>query len=85
MIAIDKDSALLAHGPLPTVGMGAMTMEFKAPAGGMPRNVAKGDRVQFEFVMPKDSEPTLTSITPVAPVTPAPPQPGSPASSGGQR
>ncbi len=69
VIAIDKDSAVLAHGPLPTAGMGAMTMEFKAPAGGMPRNVAKGDRVQFEFVLPKDGEPTLTSITPV----PSPP------------
>ena len=71
VIAIDKDSALLAHGALPTVGMGAMTMEFKAPVEGMPRNVAKGDRVQFEFVMPKDDGPTLTSITPIAP-TPGP-------------
>jgi membrane fusion protein, copper/silver efflux system len=81
VISIDKDSALLAHGPLPTAGMGAMTMEFKAPAAGMPRNVAKGDRVQFEFVMPKDGEPTLTSITPVAPVPPASKTP----SSGAQR
>jgi Cu(I)/Ag(I) efflux system membrane fusion protein len=71
VIAIDQHSALLAHGPLPTAGMGAMTMEFKAPASGMPRNVAKGDRVQFEFVMPRDGEPTLTSIQPVAPVAPA--------------
>ena len=70
VISIDNDSALLEHGPLPTVGMGAMTMEFRAPASGMPRNVAKGDRVQFEFVMPKDGEPTLTSITPIAPFTP---------------
>ena len=70
VISIDKDSALLAHGPLTTAGMGAMTMEFKAPTSGMPRNVAKGDRVQFEFVLPKDGEPTLTSITPVAPVSP---------------
>ena len=70
VISIDKESALLAHGPLTTAGMGAMTMEFKAPAGGMPRNVAKGDKVQFEFVLPKDGEPTLTSITPVAPVSP---------------
>ncbi len=66
VISIDKDSALLEHGPLPTAGMGAMTMEFKAPASGMPRNVAQGDKVQFEFVMPKDGEPTLTSITPIA-------------------
>jgi Cu(I)/Ag(I) efflux system membrane fusion protein len=71
VIAIDPHSALLAHGPLPTAGMGAMTMEFKAPASGMPSNVAKGDRVQFEFVMPKDGEPTLTSIQPVAPAAPA--------------
>jgi len=74
VIAIDKDGAVLAHGPLPTAGMGAMTMEFKAPAGGMPRNVAKGDRVRFEFVMPKDGEPTLTSITPVAPASPQQPE-----------
>ena len=67
VVAIDKDSALLAHGALPTVGMGAMTMEFQAPANGMPRNVAKGDQVQFEFVMSKDDGPTLTSITPIAP------------------
>ncbi|MEO6017871.1 MAG: efflux RND transporter periplasmic adaptor subunit [Polaromonas sp.] len=67
VIAIDKDSALLAHGELPTAGMGAMTMEFKAPANGMPGNIAKGDRVQFEFVMPKDGDLTLTSITPTAP------------------
>ncbi|WP_382160763.1 efflux RND transporter periplasmic adaptor subunit [Hydrogenophaga sp. ANAO-22] len=71
VIAIDQHSALLAHGPLPTAGMGAMTMEFKAPASGMPSNVVKGDRVQFEFVMPQDGEPTLTSIQPLAPVTPA--------------
>ena len=67
VIAVDRYSALLAHGPLPTAGMGAMTMEFKAPAAGMPRNVAKGDQVRFEFVSPKDGELTLTTITPLAP------------------
>ncbi len=66
VVSIDQYSALLAHGPLPTVGMGAMTMEFKAPANGMPRNIARGDQVQFEFVLPPDGEPTLTSITPTA-------------------
>ena len=72
VVAIDKDSALLAHGELPTVGMGAMTMEFKAPANGMPKNVAKGDRVQFDFVMSEQDGPTLTSITPITPIAPAP-------------
>ena len=67
VIAVDRYSALLAHGPLPTAGMGAMTMEFKAPVAGMPRNVAKGDQVRFEFVIPKDGELTLTTITPLAP------------------
>ena len=78
VISVDRYSALLAHGPLPTAGMGAMTMEFKAPASGMPRNVAKGDQVRFEFVLPKDAEPTLTTITPLAPdTTPASTPPAS--------
>ena len=72
VVAIDKDSVLLEHGELPTVGMGAMTMEFKAPASGIPRNVAKGDQVQFDFVMSKDDGPTLTSITPIAPAPATP-------------
>ena len=67
VVAIDKDSALLAHGALPTVGMGAMTMEFKAPASGMPKNVAKGDQVRFDFVMSEQDGPTLTSITLITP------------------
>ena len=72
VISVDGYSALLAHGPLPTAAMGAMTMEFKAPARGMPRNIAKGDQVQFEFTMNKDGEFTLTSITPLASASPAP-------------
>ena len=67
VIAIDKDSVLLAHGPLKSAGMGAMTMEFKAPANGVPRNVSKGDMVEFDFTLPKDDIPTLTRISPVAP------------------
>ena len=71
VVSIDKDSALLAHGELPTVGMGAMTMEFKAPPSGMPKNIAKGDMVQFDFVMSKDDGPALTSITPLKPAAAA--------------
>jgi Cu(I)/Ag(I) efflux system membrane fusion protein len=71
VIAISGTSAVIAHGPLTTAGMGPMTMEFIAPAQGMPKNIAKGDQVQFEFVMPKDEAPTLTQITPVAPAVSA--------------
>ena len=67
VISIDRDSALLAHGPLPSAGMGAMTMEFKSPVSGVPRNVAKGDKVEFEFTLPKDDIPLLTRIVPIAP------------------
>jgi Cu(I)/Ag(I) efflux system membrane fusion protein len=73
VVSIDKDSALLAHGELLSVGMGAMTMEFKAPATGMPPKVAKGDTVQFDFVMSEEDGPTLTSITPIKPVLAAKP------------
>ena len=65
-MAIDKDGVTLSHGPIPSAGWGSMTMAFQAPAGGLPRNVAVGDQVQFEFVLPKDGEPTLTRISPLA-------------------
>ena len=55
--------------------MGAMTMDFKLPASGLPRNVVVGDTVQFEFVLPPDDEATLTRIVPLAPA-PTPPAAG---------
>ena len=65
--AMDKDAVTLTHGPIPSLGWGSMTMAFKPRPDGLPRNVAVGDIVQFEFVMPKDGEPTLTGISPVLP------------------
>ncbi|MBC7608675.1 MAG: efflux RND transporter periplasmic adaptor subunit [Polaromonas sp.] len=65
--AMDKDAVTLTHGPIPSIGWGSMTMAFKPRPDGLPRNVAVGDRVQFEFVMPKDGEPTLTGISPILP------------------
>ena len=63
--SIGKDGVTLSHGPVPTLGWGTMTMAFQPPAKGLPRNVAVGDKVQFDFVMPKDGEPTLTDIRPI--------------------
>ena len=68
--AMDKDAITLTHGPIPSIGWGSMTMAFKPRPDGLPRNVAVGDRVQFEFVMPKDGEPTLTGISTILPDRP---------------
>jgi membrane fusion protein, copper/silver efflux system len=65
--AIDKDAVTLTHGPIPSIGWGSMTMAFKPRPDGLPRNVSVGDRVQFEFVVPKDGEPTLTGISTLLP------------------
>ena len=64
---ITKDGITLSHGPIPSAGWGDMTMTFQPPASGLPRNVAVGDQVQFEFVLPKDADPTLTGISPLPP------------------
>ena len=63
--AINQDGVTLSHGPIPSAGWGSMTMAFQPPAGGLPSNVAVGDKVEFEFVMPKDAEPTLIGIRPL--------------------
>ena len=64
--AIGKDAMTLSHGPIPTIKWGAMTMDFKLPPDGVPRNVAVGDRVTFEFFIGSDNLPQLTTVTPMA-------------------
>lgn len=61
--ALDKTSVTLSHGPIPSLNMGAMTMEFGAPKEGVPPEVKPGARVQFEFRMADDG-PVITSIRP---------------------
>jgi Cu(I)/Ag(I) efflux system membrane fusion protein len=68
--AIGKEAMTLTHGPIPALKWGAMTMDFKLPPPQqLPRNLAPGDRVAFEFTMGNDG-PQLTRVTPLAP-TPA--------------
>ena len=38
------DEVLIKHGAIPTAGMGAMTMAFKAPKGGVPKDVTEGTK-----------------------------------------
>lgn len=58
------DEVLIKHGAIPTAGMGAMTMAFKAPKGGMPKAVVEGTSVKFEFVLTPQGDMQLTSIVP---------------------
>ena len=58
-----------------------MTMDFKLPKGWMPRKVAVGDLVDFEFTMNPDGPPQLTRVTPLPT---APKAAVGPASAGGK-
>ena len=67
--SIGKDAMAIAHGPLPSIGMDAMTMEFKLPpAQQLPRNLAAGDRIAFEFTLGPDG-PQLTRLSPMPTVS----------------
>jgi membrane fusion protein, copper/silver efflux system len=61
------DEVLIKHGAIPSAGMGAMTMAFKAPKGGVPKNIKEGTAVSFAFVFTPQGDMQLTSIVPAAP------------------
>lgn len=71
--AIGKDAITLSHKPIASLKWGAMTMDFKLPASGKPRNLEPGDKVSFEFYMDAQGLPQLTRITSVAPDSQATP------------
>jgi len=65
--SVGRDAITLSHGPIASMKWGAMTMEFKLPPGGLPRGIAVGDRVRFEFFIGADGLPQLTTVAPLAP------------------
>jgi membrane fusion protein, copper/silver efflux system len=56
------DEVLIKHSAIPSAGMGAMTMAFKAPKGGVPKDVTPGASVSFEFVLTPQGDMQLMSI-----------------------
>lgn len=75
--SLDRESVTLSHGPIPSVGMGAMTMEFRLPPPDRrPRGLAVGDRVDFEFYVDPTDGPTVTTLTLLPPAAPAAAAPG---------
>ena len=62
---IDKDEVTISHGPIATLQWGAMTMGFKTPPAGLPRNVSVGDRVSFDIKPRQDGTFEIVAISPV--------------------
>ncbi len=62
--AIGKDDITLSHEPIPTLHWGAMTMGFKLPANGLPKNIAVGDTVTFSIQSTPEGEYQITTISP---------------------
>ena len=73
--AITRDAITLSHDPIPSIKWPSMTMDFKPPQKGLPRNVQAGDRVNFEFYEAAEGIPQITIITPMAPEAKAAPNP----------
>jgi Cu(I)/Ag(I) efflux system membrane fusion protein len=48
--ALAPEQVTIAHEPVPSLKWPAMTMGFKAPPHGLPKDLAVGDRVSFAFV-----------------------------------
>ncbi|HSV71394.1 MAG TPA: efflux RND transporter periplasmic adaptor subunit [Methylibium sp.] len=64
--AIGRDRITLSHGPVPSLEWDSMTMEFRLPpAKDVPRGLAAGDRVDFEFYLDAADGPTLTRLVPL--------------------
>jgi Cu(I)/Ag(I) efflux system membrane fusion protein len=68
---VDAGEVFIEHGAIESAGMGAMTMGFKAPPGGVPPTVKEGSRVDFEFSITPQGEFALWSIVPAAAGAPA--------------
>lgn len=68
---ISHDAITLSHDPVPSMQWPAMTMDFKPPAGGLPKNLAVGDVVNFTFGQAKDESFEILSISSAGAQAPA--------------
>jgi len=64
VVSAGAGELLIKHGAIPSAGMGAMTMPFRAPIGIVPPALKKGDRILFEFSIKPDGEFQITDIAP---------------------
>jgi Cu(I)/Ag(I) efflux system membrane fusion protein len=64
--SIEKDEVMISHGPIPSLQWGAMTMGFKPPPGGLPKEIAVGATVDFEIRQAKDGAYEIATIAAAA-------------------
>ncbi|MEP7084703.1 MAG: efflux RND transporter periplasmic adaptor subunit, partial [Betaproteobacteria bacterium] len=64
IVSIERDEIVLAHGPIPSLQWGSMTMGFKLPANGLPKNLKPGDPITFAFQQKQDGANEITEIAP---------------------
>jgi len=60
--SIGKDEIVLSHEPIPALKWPAMTMGFKPPAAGIPKDLRVGDSVSFEFRQGADGKFEISTI-----------------------
>ncbi|MEN9490232.1 MAG: hypothetical protein RJA63_681 [Pseudomonadota bacterium] len=60
--SVVDDMAMLSHPPIPELKWGAMTMGFKLPKEGLPKDLKPGQKVHIAFITPASGEPQLTHV-----------------------
>ena len=61
--SISNEEITISHGPISSLQWGEMTMGFKTPAGGIPKDIAVGDTVTFEVRPTKDGAYEIATIS----------------------
>lgn len=62
---VGPNGVTISHGPIPSMQMGAMTMEFQSAKVKVPDNLKAGSTVAFEFTQNKQGQFELTKIEPM--------------------
>jgi Cu(I)/Ag(I) efflux system membrane fusion protein len=60
---IDKDGVILSHGPIASLQWPPMTMGFRPPPNGIPKDITVGATVNFEFRQSKDGRFEIVAIS----------------------
>jgi membrane fusion protein, copper/silver efflux system len=62
VVSLDAQETAIAHGPVPSLQWDGMTMAFRNPRGGVPKDLRIGDSVAFEFRQAPDGAFEITRI-----------------------